>query len=278
MRKISLGETVFFSISLTWLGWSPTIATAAVSSDRFWLLPTTQVQIKWPAAKASVSVSTLYSVSSEVAVTSAGALKILCPDLHILEIQPGQAMNCPPVEKNFQFIAKTAAPWEVTPPPPYKGEGESDPMIPPEKRAQFQAEKQRLNTLPVDDALKIFLLANFYASWELYADALRQFETPLASQTDPAALRLVGYLALQNGNPRKAGKYYHAALARSERIEDAEGQALAHHQLALLYESFANRAEAQQHIQRALEWYNRIGRQDDLVTQAQAFSDTLANQ
>lgn len=42
-------------------------------------------------------------------------------------------------------------------------------------------------------------------------------------------------------------------------MNDIEGQALAHHQLALLYQLFENIDEAVRHAQSALELYQNLG-------------------
>jgi len=57
-------------------------------------------------------------------------------------------------------------------------------------------------------------------------------------------------------------------------MRDFEGQASAHHQLAVIYESLANNAEALQQAQSALALYQTLGRGES-VKQIQDFLEKL---
>ena len=62
-----------------------------------------------------------------------------------------------------------------------------------------------------------------------------------------------------NAGVNDQGIAYYEALELSEQMGDSEGQALAHYQLALLYQLFENPEEAIQHVQAAMNAYQRLG-------------------
>ena len=81
----------------------------------------------------------------------------------------------------------------------------------------------------------------------------------LRGTQEPAVLRLLGDLYISTGLNRLAEERYAAALARSEDLNDLEGQAQAHHALGRIYDALGNPADARRHLTDALALYDRLG-------------------
>ena len=71
--------------------------------------------------------------------------------------------------------------------------------------------------------------------------------------------RSLGDLYLRIGLNRFAEERYLQALGLSQRLNDVEGQALAQNALGLVYEALGNKGEALQRLQKAMEWYRKLG-------------------
>ena len=116
----------------------------------------------------------------------------------------------------------------------------------------------KIRALGLTETGTALLIANVYATNGLYAEAIEGLERLRGTQ-EPAVLRLLGDLYISTGLNRLAEERYAAALARSEALNDIEGQAQAQHALGRIYEALGNPAEARRHLSDALALYDRLG-------------------
>lgn len=84
-----------------------------------------------------------------------------------------------------------------------------------------------------------FLVANLYASKELYAEAIDQLEALSKTLQEAPVIRMLGDLYLRVGLNREAEKQYLNALSLMA-ANDVEGQASIQYGLAQAYESLGN--------------------------------------
>ena len=126
-----------------------------------------------------------------------------------------------------------------------------------EAKAVKEAEA-KIRALGLAETATALLIANVYATNGLYAEAIEGLERLRGTQ-EPAVLRLLGDLYISTGLNRLAEERYAAALARSEALNDIEGQAQAQHALGRIYEALGNPAEARRHLSDALALYDRLG-------------------
>lgn len=235
--------------------------------------PASPVRVKLPDLPAPLEVTALrvLPAGAAIAADNQAGFNILCPDLTQFEVLPGKPFTCPPTPA-ATLVVQLPSPIEIVPPRPIRGEGEV--MIAPEEKNTLQEAVRQINQFPIEDGLKRFLLANLYAARRLYPDALAQLENQPTIRQNPAAMRLLGSLYLRTEKLREAGTAYQQALELSQNMRDFEGQASAHHQLAVIYESLANNAEALQQAQSALKIYQTLGRGEG-VAQIQEFIEKL---
>ena len=126
-----------------------------------------------------------------------------------------------------------------------------------EAKAVKEAEA-KIRALGLTETATALLIANVYATNGLYAEAIEGLER-LPGPQEPAVLRLLGDLYISTGLNRLAEERYAAALARSEALNDIEGQARAQHALGRIYDALGNPAEARRHLSDALALYDRLG-------------------
>jgi len=141
-----------------------------------------------------------------------------------------------------------------------------------EAKAVKEAEA-RIRTLGLTETGAALLIANVYATNGLYAEAIEGLERLRGTQ-EPAVLRLLGDLYISTGLNRLAEERYASALARSEMLNDIEGQAQAQHALGRIYEALGNPAEARRYLSDALALYDRLG-DTKHVAEARAQLDAL---
>jgi tetratricopeptide (TPR) repeat protein len=104
------------------------------------------------------------------------------------------------------------------------------------------------------------LIAHLYAAYDLNAEAIEQLEGIPETLQEPAPARLLGALYMAIGLSRHAEKHYLRALEISKKVNDEEGQALAHKALGRIYDdALGNRNAAIQHLGSALKWYKQLG-------------------
>jgi hypothetical protein len=141
-----------------------------------------------------------------------------------------------------------------------------------EAKAVKEAEA-KIRALGLTETGTALLIANVYATNGLYAEAIEGLERLRGTQ-EPAVLRLLGDLYISTGLNRLAEERYASALARSEALNDIEGQAQAQHALGRIYEALGNPAEARRHLSDALALYDRLGDTKQAV-EAKAQLDAL---
>jgi hypothetical protein len=117
----------------------------------------------------------------------------------------------------------------------------------------------KIRALGLPDTPTRLLVANLYASKELYTEAIAQLEGLATTSQEAAVPRTLGDLYLTLGLNRLAEERYLQAVDRSERAHDMEGEALAQHALGRIYEALGNPGESAQRLRKALELYQQLG-------------------
>lgn len=252
---------IVFALMVCLQIWSHPVS-AKIALSNMLLIPGQEpVRIKLPETSHYVEIFSLRAIpeGTEIDFTSSSGLSILCPDLSIRAVSSAEEFACPERSLEVDLVVEVPPAWGVVPPDSTKGDGQSSVDLSADELQRFHEAEEQIIRSAVEEKIKIFLLVNLYASQRLYTQAIERFENELTAQNDPVALRLLGYVYLQAGEPRKSGIAYYNALELSRHIADVEGQALAHHQLALLYQLFENPDEAIQHTQAALDLSQRLG-------------------
>ena len=124
---------------------------------------------------------------------------------------------------------------------------------------KVRKQEQMIRELRLADAPQRLLIAYLYASHRLYAEAIEQLEELSKTIEEPALARLLGDLYMGIRLIRHSERSYLLGLERSEKANDQEGQALAHHALSKIYEALSNRGSMIRHLNSALELYNKLG-------------------
>lgn len=242
--------------------WNHPVLAKTALSTRLLIPGPEPVRIKLPDASQYMEVSSLRALpeGTEIDPVSATAYTIICPDLSAHEMSSGDLLTCPEISFEVDFVIAVTPAWGVVPPDSRRGDGPKSEFA---SVQQFREAEEQITLSRVEGSIKTFLLVNLYAGQNPDIQAIQRFEDDLTARKDPIALRLLGYLYLQAGESRKAGITYYKALKLSQKQGDLEGQALAHHQLALLYQ-LKDVDEAVRHAQAALELYQDVGEASQL--------------
>lgn len=131
-------------------------------------------------------------------------------------------------------------------------------LLLPAEAEQVRADEARARSLSLSDDATRLLVANLYASHQLYAEALQTLGAPTIP-SDPALARLAGDLALRVGLVRSAEEAYLQALEGSTAAADPEGRALASRALGRVYDLLGNSTEASVYYEQARTLYEQLG-------------------
>jgi uncharacterized protein YceK len=132
-------------------------------------------------------------------------------------------------------------------------------LLKPDEAQAVREAETKIRVLDLGETPKRFLVASLYAAQGLNAEAIEQLEELSNTLKEPAVARSLGDLYLRIGLNRFAEERYLQALGLSQRLNDVEGQALAQNALGLVYEALGNKGEALQRLQKAMEWYRKLG-------------------
>ena len=237
----------------------PGQARAATQLSEILLLPEeTPVRIEIPETEQEIDILSIRAISADTRIIAETPVKILCPDLRVVEVLSGENFVCPPPEPDVILIV------EVPPPPPWLQplgpmRGEELANLTAEEQARLQQTDHEIGLLPVNDEQKLFLRVNLYASLYLYSETQRIFKEYPEPVTEPATLRLRARIYWEEGDLRRAYQYFSLALERSESLDDTEGRALALHSLALLLKASGEKETAGQKAQEAQQAYAELG-------------------
>ncbi len=219
------------------------------------------VQVTFPDSDQVIEIRSIRSLpeGAEIAADTQSPFKILCPDLQLLAVSPGDEFDCPKPE--VEFLA------EVPAPPPIiieieNNKGPEDPvMLSRDLETKIQRIEQEITQLSLEEQDKWYLLSQLYTTQGAYQSAIALLESQGDALTEPALLFLLGKLYLKTGNEgfRKAVRTFYRAFARAEEIQDIEAQAVAQHYLAVLLNAFESHEEAEQRAREALRLYQELG-------------------
>ncbi len=262
MKKFVLLWVISF-ICFGWLNISSQSTSAKTVLSNILLIPGSKpVRLRLPGSDKYIEVAVirLLPPGTEVAAENSPPFQVLCPNLEIIEVLSAKMPDClkEASEQKVKFLAEVDPLWGAFPPPEGRGPDESEGEL----TELAKGTEKSILASNVDDVLKPFLLASLYATQKSYTRAIEQFENSLKTAKDPSFIRLLGYLYLQRaelGDLIKAWKYYNKALNLSLQVNDREGQAIAHHQMAFIHKKRAENDEAIQRAQKALELYREIG-------------------
>lgn len=101
------------------------------------------------------------------------------------------------------------------------------------------------------------LIADLYASQELFSEAVELLTELMKTLKEPAVLRLLGDIYATSGLHREAIRQYEEALAQIG--NDIEGQALTLAALGRSYAAIGDRDQANARFTRAVEAYQKLG-------------------
>lgn len=244
---------------------SPGDVFAKIGLSEILLIPESQpVRLKLPATDQIIDVAAMrpIPVETQIAQENTAPCKVLCPDLTIITVAPGQTVTCPAKPAEVQLVLKIP-----TPPPDVVPSGSDRPICVEKKRADLTATElalleqaeQDIKTLALPDDQRDFLLVALYVPQCLLEEANQYSERLAGNSPDPAILRLVGSVYLQAGDLRTGGRYFLLALERSQTIQDREGQALAQYYLALILKALDQKEEARRYAEEAEKWYQSLG-------------------
>ena len=132
-------------------------------------------------------------------------------------------------------------------------------MLSAEESKMTGREEERIRRLGLPEAPTRLLVAHLYASHCLYAEAIQWLDDLPKDLNEPAPARLLGDLyvftdLLQLGETR-----YLEALDFSRKLKDTEGEALAHRSLERIYRATGKKAQALEHLKRALALSKMLG-------------------
>jgi len=223
--------------------------------------PGRSVRLQPAGADQPIEISSIRSISSpaEIAPDNPSPFTIICPDLTTeLDVLPGETFACPEAPVPIATV-------EVPPPPPIiialdpqKGKELID--LTPEERKALKEARKVIEKLSIEEQPKQFLLANLYATYELYNDAVTLLEKQSELPEDPAALRLLGTLHLRDMAPDQAYEPFTQALQISRNRDDKEGQALAQYYLAVTFDAQGQYDDSfTQHVREALKLCQELG-------------------
>jgi hypothetical protein len=135
-------------------------------------------------------------------------------------------------------------------------------LLKSDKAKDVRDAEKKIHALGLPDAPTRLLIAYLYSAYDLNAEAIEQLEGVSESLQEPAPARLLGALYLAIGLSRQAEKYYLRALEFSRKVNDEEGQAIAHKELGRIYdEALGARNDAARHFESALILYKNLGDQ-----------------
>jgi len=118
------------------------------------------------------------------------------------------------------------------------------------------AEETRERQLGLPETQTRFLIANLYASRELYSEAIDQLDNCDPAFANPAVISLIGDLYAVVGLNREAEKKYLQALA-STPANDLDGLGSTHRNLAAVYENLGEFDRAIAQLKEAITVYRR---------------------
>jgi len=135
-------------------------------------------------------------------------------------------------------------------------------LLKSDKAKEVRNAEKKIYGLGLPDAPTRLVIAYLYAAYDLNAEAIERLEGISDTLQEPVPARLLGALYMAIGLSRHAEKHYLRALEFSRKVNDEEGQALAHKELGRIYdEALGNRNAAIQHFESALNWYKKLGDQ-----------------
>jgi hypothetical protein len=132
-------------------------------------------------------------------------------------------------------------------------------MLGSEDSKAVEKEQRKIENLGLPAGPSQFLVAHFYATRGLNAEAIQRLEEVSGTFNTSAVARLLGDLYLTVGLTRQAEVDYLNSLNLSKNEEDTEGQMLAHTSLARIYEALGNVRLAIQHLDAALATAKKLG-------------------
>lgn len=139
--------------------------------------------------------------------------------------------------------------------------------------AEIQSQVDQITDLPLDEAVRRFLVASLYATYKVRGEAIAELEKAIESLPEAVVYRVLGDLYQEVGLYGEAQTAYARALELASVAGDGEEKALAQRGLgqAMCFggESWS---EARPHLQAALDWYRTVGSEQDVAD----LSDVLA--
>jgi len=164
--------------------------------------------------------------------------------------------NAPALQPGVNYrLVVTTGDWSSNEEP---GAGLGFSVIGAEEAKAVREAEAKIRALGLAEIATALLISNVYATNGLVAEAIEGLER-LPGLQEPAVSRLLGDLYVSTGLNRLAEERYVTALARSETLNDVEGQAQAHHALGRVYDALGNPADARRHLSDALALYDRLG-------------------
>jgi hypothetical protein len=127
----------------------------------------------------------------------------------------------------------------------------------PDQASLLAAEEIKERQLGLPETQTRFLIANLYASRELYSEAIEQLENCDPARENPAVISLIGDLYAEIGLNREAEKKYLQALALTP-ANDLDGLGSNHRNLATVYENLGEFDHAIAQLKEAITVYRRL--------------------
>ncbi len=266
--RYCLTFVVFVGCLSTGSGWA--FAQTGISHMQVIPEPGRPVRIQPPGTPQPIEITSIRSISSpeEIAPDNPSPFTIICPDLTKIEVSPGETFSCPlPPPAAIVMVA-------VLPPPPrikknriIKGK-EWKNLTREEKNTLREAQKL-IEELNVEKQPTQFLLANLYATYKLYDEAVTLLKEQPEILEDAAIMILLGTLYFQKDDLQNAFDVFQQALQTSQMRNDKEGQALAHYYLAVTFDKHGQYDESfTQHIQKGLKLCEYLGYADSELAKA----------
>jgi len=223
--------------------------------------PGQPVRLQPTGAVRSIEITSIRSISSptEIASDNPSPFTVICSDLTKIAVLPGETFACPEPPVLMAMVA-------ILPPPPIiipldPGRGKELVDLTREERKVLGEAGQLIEQLDIEERFKQFLLANLYATYELYDDAISLLEKQSEKvEDDSAILCLLGTLHLRNMAPDLAYEPFAQALHIVQDRDDTEGQAVARYYLAKTFEAQGQYdALFEQHAREALKLFQELG-------------------
>lgn len=217
-----------------------------------------RVQIKLPDTSQVIDVSSIRAIAPGTQILAEKPVKILCPDLRLIEVQPGEAFICPPLEQEATLVVEVQLPpLKIRKVKAPRGD-ELANLTSAEQQRIRQADTE-ITALPLADEHQLFVRASLYIALHLYSEAQRLFDHYQKPLIEPASLRLQAQISWETGDLRQAYARFNQALERSQALGDAEGEAFALHAQAMLLAASAEEERALQKAQAAQKIYAALG-------------------